>query len=177
MNTRIKEIRENAGLTQEEFGKKIGSARNTIANYETGNRKPSNSVIVSICREFNVNEEWLRTGNGDMFIFPEDKLSKHLAQIAKGNDDFIKDIIEVYMELDDTSRSALKKLTYKMIEKQNEKYSNANEKSSNPTSVEFAEEEYIKKISDFAHHKNSTALSSTEENTENQANKKKTGNE
>lgn len=66
MNTRIKEIRENAGLTQEEFGKRIGSARNTIANYETGNRTPSNAVITSICREFNINEEWLRTGEGEM---------------------------------------------------------------------------------------------------------------
>ena len=67
MNTRIKQIREYWELTQEEFGKKIGSARNTIANYENGNRNPSNSVIISICREFNVNEDWLRTGNGEMF--------------------------------------------------------------------------------------------------------------
>lgn len=68
VNTRIKKIRENEGLTQEEFGKRIGSARNTIANYETGNRSPSNAVITSICREFNINEEWLRTGEGEMRI-------------------------------------------------------------------------------------------------------------
>lgn len=65
MNARIKLIREDVGLTQEEFGKRIGSARNTIANYETGNRTPSNAVITSICREFNINEEWLRTGEGE----------------------------------------------------------------------------------------------------------------
>lgn len=68
MNDRIKSIRESFKMTQEEFGKRIGSARNTIANYENGNRNPSNSVILSICREFNVNEEWLRTGNGEMFL-------------------------------------------------------------------------------------------------------------
>lgn len=62
LNIRIKEIRENEGLTQEEFGKRIGAARNTIANYESGNRKPSNAVITSICREFGYREEWLRDG-------------------------------------------------------------------------------------------------------------------
>ena len=67
MNTRIKAIRDSEGLTQDAFGKRIGSARNTIANYETGNRVPSNAVITSICREFNVNETWLRTGEGEMF--------------------------------------------------------------------------------------------------------------
>ena len=64
MNERLKELRNKLNLTQEEFGKKIGSARNTIANYETGNRNPSNAIITSICREFNVNEVWLRTGEG-----------------------------------------------------------------------------------------------------------------
>ena len=68
MNNRIKLIRDSMGLTQDAFGKRIGSARNTIANYETGNRTPSNAVITSICREFNVNEAWLRTGEGEMFV-------------------------------------------------------------------------------------------------------------
>ena len=65
MNTRIKEIRESLGMTQEAFGNRIGSARNTIANYESGNRTPSNAVILAICKEFCVNEEWLRDGTGD----------------------------------------------------------------------------------------------------------------
>lgn len=67
MNERLKKLRDSLKITQEEFGKRIGSARNTIANYETGNRIPSNAVILSICREFNVNETWLRTGEGEMF--------------------------------------------------------------------------------------------------------------
>jgi transcriptional regulator with XRE-family HTH domain len=68
MNSRIKMIREAKELTQDSFGKIIGSARNTIANYENGNRTPSNAVINSICREFNVNETWLRTGEGEMYV-------------------------------------------------------------------------------------------------------------
>ena len=77
MNTRIKQIRDSVNLTQDAFGKRIGSARNTIANYETGNRVPSNAVIKSICKEFKVNEDWLKTGDGEMFLPKsiEDELS------------------------------------------------------------------------------------------------------
>lgn len=118
MNTRIKEIREKERLTQEEFGKRIGSARNTIANYETGNRKPSNAVITSICREFNINEDWLRNGNLPMKVVVPKRLETYLGEISKGNDEFIKDLIEVYMELDQTSKDALKEIAKKMADKQ-----------------------------------------------------------
>lgn len=66
MKDRIKLIRKKHGLTQVEFGEKIGVKGNTVTNYETGLRNPTDAVIKSICREFNINEEWLRTGNGDM---------------------------------------------------------------------------------------------------------------
>lgn len=121
LNTRIKQVRERENLTQEEFGKRIGSARNTIANYETGNRKPSNAVITSICREFNVNEEWLRNGTPPMYKEIKRKLETYLGQISRGNDDFIKDLIEVYMEIDQTSRDALREITKRMADKQKER--------------------------------------------------------
>lgn len=68
MNKRIKMVRDSQNLTQDAFGKRIGSARNTIANYENGNRVPSNAVVKSISKEYGVNETWLRTGKGEMFI-------------------------------------------------------------------------------------------------------------
>ena len=64
---RIKKIRRELNLTQQEFAERIGIKRNTIANYETGRNDPVDSVISLICREFNVREEWLRTGEGEMF--------------------------------------------------------------------------------------------------------------
>ena len=67
MNERIKELRIALNLTQDAFAKRLGVKRNTIGNYETGNRIPSDQSIFSICREFNVNEEWLRNGTGEMF--------------------------------------------------------------------------------------------------------------
>lgn len=67
MNTRIKLLRKYLNLTQLEFGQRISVKPNTVTNYETGLRTPSNAVITSICREFGVNEIWLRTGEGEMF--------------------------------------------------------------------------------------------------------------
>lgn len=63
---RIKELRESLGITQDVFSKRLGLARNTIANYECGRRDPTNQVITAICKEYNINEEWFRTGNGEM---------------------------------------------------------------------------------------------------------------
>lgn len=67
MNERIRKLRRTLDLTQDEFGKLVGVKRNTIAQYESGRNIPIDSVIYSICREFNVKEDWLRTGEGEMF--------------------------------------------------------------------------------------------------------------
>lgn len=121
MKNRIKEIREKNKLTQVEFGKRIGVKGNTITNYENGLRNPSDSVILSICREFNINENWLRNGKGPMHKDIPKKLETYLGQISKGDDEFIKDLIEVYMELDQTSKDALKEIARRMVEKQKER--------------------------------------------------------
>lgn len=68
MGERIKELRKALGLTQQEFAEKLRIKRNTIAKYETRRGEPIDAVISLICREFNVNESWLRTGEGEMFI-------------------------------------------------------------------------------------------------------------
>lgn len=68
MNERIKKIRRYFDLTQQEFADRLGTTRNNIAGYETGRRSPSVAVVSSICDKFNVNEHWLRTGEGGMFV-------------------------------------------------------------------------------------------------------------
>lgn len=67
MNTRLKQIRKALNLTQQEFADRLKIKRNTVATYETGKSNPSDAAVSLICREFNVNEEWLRTGSGEMF--------------------------------------------------------------------------------------------------------------
>lgn len=66
MQNRIKEVRKLFGLNQTEFGAKLGVAQTTIGGYENGSRSVSDAIIKSICREFGVNEIWLRTGAGEM---------------------------------------------------------------------------------------------------------------
>lgn len=68
MKDRIRTLRKELGLTQEKFAEKLSMKRNTIANYEIGRNEPIDAVIYLICREFNVNEEWLRHGTGEMFV-------------------------------------------------------------------------------------------------------------
>ena len=67
MKERIKELRKTLGYTQTEFAEKLGISNGTIGNYEVGTRTPANTTIKFICNTYNVNEEWLRTGKGEMF--------------------------------------------------------------------------------------------------------------
>lgn len=67
MKERIKELRKTLGLTQQRFADGMGVKQNTIAQYESGRNTPIDAVINLICRTYNVNEEWLRTGEGEMF--------------------------------------------------------------------------------------------------------------
>lgn len=81
MNERLKKLRKALDLTQQEFADQIGIKRNSFANYETGRNTPIDAIIVSICREFNVNEDWLRDGIGDMFL-PTDR-NADIAKLTK----------------------------------------------------------------------------------------------
>lgn len=68
MNTRIKKIRQLAKMTQEQFANAISVKAASVSMWESGARNPTDMAINSICREFMVNEEWLRSGKGDMFV-------------------------------------------------------------------------------------------------------------
>lgn len=78
LGERIKEVRTNKGLTQEQFSGKIGLSRNYVARIEIGERLPSDRTIKDICREFGVDELWLRTGIGEAFSVPtrEEEMTK-----------------------------------------------------------------------------------------------------
>ena len=67
MGERVKELRTVLGLSGEKFGEKIGVKRSAISDIERGRNNLSEQNILAICREFNVNEDWLRTGSGEMF--------------------------------------------------------------------------------------------------------------
>lgn len=112
MNDRIRAVRKAANLTQAEFASRIGIKPNTVTSYETGLRIPSDTVIMSICREFNVDENWLRTGEGEMFVqLSEDaEFIQILSEIEVSDDDFIKALLRSYWRLSDNEKAAIHKL-------------------------------------------------------------------
>lgn len=67
MNNRVKILRKRLGLTQEEFGKKINIGRSNLSLIESGRTNLSKRVISDICEKFQVNENWLRHNEGEMF--------------------------------------------------------------------------------------------------------------
>lgn len=97
MNDRIALVRSNSGLTQEKFAAKLGLSQNFVWMLEKGTRIPSERTISDICREFNVNETWLRTGEGEMLI-PMDREKEIMAfigDILKGEPDFRRALVHV----------------------------------------------------------------------------------
>lgn len=104
---RIKKVRKALDLTQQEFADRIGSKRNTVATYEMGRTEPSAAVASLICREFNVSEEWLRTGIGEMFTQREPQpLEDLLTQLIRGRDITGADriLVKNFLELPENSR-------------------------------------------------------------------------
>ena len=110
MNERLKKLRKELDMTQQEFADKLGTARNNIAGYETGKRNPSNAVISLICREFNINEKWLRTGEGEMFIelSRSDEIAQFVGQLmTEGDDSFKKRLVSGLAALNDNGWKVL----------------------------------------------------------------------
>ncbi len=87
---RIKKLRKSLDLTQQKFAERIGIKGNTVAQYELGRNEPIDAVLSLICREFNVNEKWLQTGEGEMFkAEPSDALDQLAQEYHLSNADYI----------------------------------------------------------------------------------------
>ncbi len=126
MKDRLKKVRKSLDLTQQEFADRIGIKRNSYANYETGRNIPIDAIILSICREFKVNEEWLRTGTGgDENIFirlsKDEELAMYTQILIDSTDDIIADMIKnfivVYEQLDNASKQVLKNVARSLLDK------------------------------------------------------------
>ena len=119
MKDRIKRLRKKLGLNQTEFGARVGVKGNTIGNYEIGLRSPSEAVIVSICREFNVNEVWLRTGEGDEMFIPKttsSEISSFIGEILRGEPDFRRRFIAVLARMTPDEWKLLEKKALELVE-------------------------------------------------------------
>ena len=113
MQDRIKELRKALGLTQQKFAEKIGVRRNTVAQYEIGRNQPLEPVVTSICREFHVNEVWLRTGEGEMFKAEtrDEELASFFGEVlAKESGDFRQRLLLVMSRLSEEQWALLEQI-------------------------------------------------------------------
>lgn len=121
MNERIALVRKSLGLTQEKFAEQVGLSRNFMWMIESGTRVPSNRTVSDICREFNVNETWLRTGEGEMFnqITRSEKITAFLTDITvDGGDDFKRRFVEMLAELEPEEWKLLERMAEKLQKKE-----------------------------------------------------------
>lgn len=105
-NERIRRVRKSLNLTMEVFGKRVGVTRASVSNIENGIRGVTDQMRRSVCREFGVNEEWLLTGEGEMFT---NTLSHELDAAVSRYHLTHKDriLIEKYMELPPDIRNGI----------------------------------------------------------------------
>lgn len=122
MNERIKALRKKLGLTQQAFADRLKIARGNIGAYEVGKNAPSDAVISLICKEFDVSENWLRTGEGEMFVkLSEDEeiasLVSDVLEDGKNNPFYgiILDIMRTYNELSPASQEVMKEFSEKLV--------------------------------------------------------------
>lgn len=116
MGERIKALRKTLNLTQQEFADRLQLSRSNIAMYEIGRNEIGEATIKLICREFCVNEAWLRTGEGEMFAeVPEEQLiADFVYKVANGESDFLRRLVRALAKLDLEDWKKLEQLAQKL---------------------------------------------------------------
>lgn len=110
MNERVKELRKALGLSGEKFGERLGVGKTAISRIENGSNNVTDQMFKSICREFSVNEDWLRNGIGPMLKTPDDEVAESIADLLTEDSPLyntIKGIMITYRKLDDTSKDII----------------------------------------------------------------------
>ena len=120
MNERIKKIRKALDLTQQKFADQLGVKRNTVGQWECGINAVTDQVINSICREFDVNENWLRTGEGEMFIelSRDEQIAEFVGRtLSTESESFKKRFIAMLAKLDESDWQTLEKIALELAQK------------------------------------------------------------
>lgn len=119
MHERIKLIRNLNNLTQQEFADRLKINRSNIANYENGNRVPVDAMVTLLCREFDINEHWLRTGEGEMTrpVNRDAEIASFMGDVMRGESaDFRRRLVAVLAKLDPAEWALLEKMALKLAE-------------------------------------------------------------
>lgn len=114
---RIKKVRKSNNLTQQKFGERLGLKQNTIATYEMGKTEPSDRTISDICREFGVNEEWLRYGTGKMpsNASREKEIETLMRSSLRGSEEFKEAVIQAVKSRSEKELEVLEKMLWDIV--------------------------------------------------------------
>lgn len=118
MNERVRMIRKALGLTLEKFGERIGIKKSSLSSIETGANTLTEQNILFICNAFNVNEKWLRTGEGEMFLplNREQEIARFTKKLLLEESDSYKNrLISALYHLTDEQWEVLEKLTNDIV--------------------------------------------------------------
>jgi len=120
---RVKKVRKAKNMTLEEFGKRLNVTKVTMSNIERGHRGLTERMLKDICREFSVNEEWLRTGDGEMpqRLSEDEEIADLVSDVLEDgkNNAFygiILEIIRTYNELSPGSQEVIRQFSEKLVE-------------------------------------------------------------
>ena len=117
---RIRKTRKELGLTLEKFGESLGVGKGAISAIENGKRNLTDQMAISICREFNVNETWLRTGEGEMFIelSRDEQIAEFVGRtLSTESESFKKRFIAMLAKLDESDWETLEKIALELAQK------------------------------------------------------------
>lgn len=113
---RVNEVRKSLGLTLEKFGEKLGVTKTTISRIEKGVNNLTDQMAISICREYNVNYDYLMYGEGEMFDDLPQTIVDELC-VQYGLNDFDKALVEMYVSLPAGIRERIKEYMKQLVKK------------------------------------------------------------
>lgn len=125
INDRVKQLRKSLDLTLDKFGEHVGVTKTAISRIEKGERSVTDQMFRSICREFNVREEWLRDGIDPVHDLSEENGIEYIELLMNGVDssfrDIILDIIKSYSELNDDNKNTVVQFIKSVLKKQQDR--------------------------------------------------------
>lgn len=117
---RVRLLRKELSLTQSDFGKRVGVGKTAISKIEKNENSLTDRMFNSICREFNVNEDWLRHGKGEMFLPVEDEVGEIVSKLVDESNpfyDLIIDIMHTFNNLDDKGQEIICNFTADLVDR------------------------------------------------------------
>ena len=116
LNSRIKQVRKALGMSQDEFGNGLGLGRGAITNIELNKTTPKPLVVQLICKTYNVNETWLRTGEGEMFVqrTRSEEIVDFMSDLVRTDNEFKRRFVAALARLDESEWELIEKMADKL---------------------------------------------------------------